>query len=166
VTDVHTPEQRRRNMASIKSEHTKPEMRVRAIVRHMGFRFSLHASDLPGKPDLVFPKLRKIIFVHGCFWHMHRCRYGKVVPATNTEFWQAKRLSNVKRDRKTLRNLRAAGWDVLVVWECKVKKHECGDRELSRFFARPSHAVPATRATVKKGTPKRGQHGKVSRWQS
>ena len=94
---------------------------MRSLVRRMGFRFRLHASGLPGKPDLVFPKILKIIFVHGSFWHMHRCRYGKVTPATNAEFWRLKRLSNVTRDRKTLRALRKAGWKVLTVWECQLK---------------------------------------------
>ena len=86
MVDVHTPEQRSFNMSRIRGRDTKPEMIVRSIVHQMGYRFRLHRKDLPGKPDLVLPGRRKIIFVHGCFWHMHRCRYGRVVPRTNTDF--------------------------------------------------------------------------------
>lgn len=93
-------------------------MIVRSLVHRMGFRFRLHRKDLPGKPDLVLPRLQKVIQVHGCFWHMHRCRYGKVVPKTNAEFWQAKRQGNVDRDRRNQRLLKRQGWDQLVIWEC------------------------------------------------
>jgi DNA mismatch endonuclease (patch repair protein) len=92
------------------------------MLHRIGYRYRLHLADLPGKPDLVFPKLRKIIFVHGCFWHMHGCKYGKVAPATNKAFWRAKRLSNVRRDKKNLAALRRANWQVSVVWECSIKK--------------------------------------------
>jgi DNA mismatch endonuclease, patch repair protein len=79
---------------------------------------------LPGKPDLVFPKRRKIIFVHGCFFHMHDCRYGQVTPKTNAEFWRKKRMSNVERDIKNETDLRNAGWEILVIWECMTKKNQ------------------------------------------
>ena len=118
MADVHTPEQRSYNMSRIRGRDTTPERIVRSLVHGMGYRFRLHRRDLPGTPDLVFPGRRKIIFVHGCFWHMHRCRYGRVVPKTNAEFWQNKRLSAVQRDRRHRRQLRAAGWDVLTIWEC------------------------------------------------
>ena len=81
-------------MAAIKGRNTKPELAVRRLVHAMGYRFRLHRKDLPGKPDLVLPRLGKVIFVHGCFWHMHSCRYGQVTPKTNAEFWQAKRDGN------------------------------------------------------------------------
>ena len=87
MADVLTPEQRQRCMSAIKSKDTKPEMVVRRMVHAMGFRYSLHKKQLPGKPDLVFTRLRKIIFVHGCFWHMHNCRYGKVKPKTKAVTW-------------------------------------------------------------------------------
>ncbi len=135
MTDVHTPEQRSRNMASIQAKDTKPEMIVRSIVHRSGFRYRLHRRDLPGKPDLVFPGLQKIIFVHGCFWHMHRCRYGKVTPATNAKFWQKKRTSNVDRDRKNRRKLRRMGWDVMVVWECWTRDEETLEARLIEFLA-------------------------------
>jgi len=86
--DVHTPAQRHSNMAAIRAKNTKPEMVVRRVVHALGGRYRLHGTNLPGKPDLVFPARRKVIFVHGCFWHMHDCRYGQVAPATRTEFWQ------------------------------------------------------------------------------
>ncbi len=105
-------------MSRIRSRDTKPEMIVRSLVHQMGYRFRLHKKGLPGTPDLVLTAHRKVIFVHGCFWHMHRCRYRKVTPATNTEFWQNKRGGNVTRDQRNRRQLRAAGWSVLVIWEC------------------------------------------------
>ena len=118
MTDVHTPEQRSFNMSRIRGQDTKPELVVRSIVHQLGYRFRLHRIDLPGKPDLVLPKYRTIIFVHGCFWHMHRCRYGRVTPRTNAEFWQEKRLGTVDRDRRNRRALRNDGWQVFTVWEC------------------------------------------------
>ena len=121
MPDVHTPEQRSFNMSRIRNRHTRPEMIVRSTVHRMGYRYSLHRKDLPGKPDLVFKSRRKIIFVHGCFFHMHDCPYGRVVPKTNAEFWQTKRLSNVERDRRNQAALEEAGWVVLTVWECMTK---------------------------------------------
>lgn len=121
MADVHTPEQRRHNMSRIRNRNTKPEMIVRSAVHKIGFRYRLHRKDLAGKPDLVFPSRRKIIFVHGCFFHMHNCRYGKVTPKTNAEFWQHKRLGNVERDKKNIGILKKEGWNVLVIWECMTK---------------------------------------------
>jgi DNA mismatch endonuclease, patch repair protein len=121
MTDVHTTEQRSRNMAAIKCKNTSPELIVRSLVHRMGFRYSLHRKDLPGKPDLVLVSRKKIIQVHGCFWHMHRCRFGKVIPMSNAEFWSAKRRSNVIRDNRVRRLLRSQGWRVLTVWECHTK---------------------------------------------
>lgn len=97
---------------------------MRSLVHQMGFRYRLHVHGLPGTPDLVLPAHRKVIFVHGCFWHMHRCRFGKVRPATNAEFWNTKRQGNVSRDQRNRRGLRAAGWSILVVWECWTKDIE------------------------------------------
>jgi DNA mismatch endonuclease (patch repair protein) len=121
MTDVLTPEQRRRNMAAIKGKNTKPEMIVRQLVHGLGYRYRLYPKDLPGKPDLVFPRHRKIIEIYGCYWHMHDCPYGRVVPKTNTKFWQAKRLSTVTRDKKNIKELINQGWEVLVLWECEIK---------------------------------------------
>lgn len=134
MTDVLTREQRSYNMSRIKSRDTKPEMVVRSLVHGMGYRYSLHTSNLPGKPDLVFRSRRKIIFVHGCFYHMHDCSNGKAVPKTNVEFWQAKRLSNVERDVRNLAALRKEGWEVLCVWECMTKRKR--NEELTRILTK------------------------------
>lgn len=122
MSDVHSTAQRSFNMSRIKSRDTKPELIVRSVVHRMGFRFRLHRRELPGKPDIALPAHRKIIFVHGCFWHSHRCRYGRVTPATNSEFWRAKRGDTIQRDRRNIRRLRADGWTILVVWECWTKQ--------------------------------------------
>jgi len=121
MPDVHTPEKRSFNMSRIKGHDTKPERIVRSFVHRLGYRFRLYCKSLPGKPDLVFPGIHKVMFVHGCFFHMHRCRYGSVIPRTNAEFWQNKREANVQRDRRNAVALRKAGWDVLIVWECWTK---------------------------------------------
>jgi len=121
MTDVHTPEQRSRNMASIRGKNTKPEKIVRSLLHKLGYRCRLHCRDLPGKPDLVFPARRKVIFVHGCFWHLRDCRCGRVVPVTNAEFWQSKRRGNRDRDLKVVNVLSAGGWEVLIVWECELR---------------------------------------------
>jgi DNA mismatch endonuclease (patch repair protein) len=116
--DVHTIEQRSRNMAAIKGRNTKPEMRVRSILHKLGYRFRLHRKGLPGKPDIVLPKYCMVIFVHGCFWHSHECRWGTVIPKTRSEFWANKRRGTMERDKKNAEALTAAGWKVLVIWEC------------------------------------------------
>ena len=105
-------------MAAIKGKDTKPEMIVRRMLHGSGFRYALHKKGLPGKPDLVFPARRKVIFVHGCYWHVHDCRHGKVVEATRTEFWQTKRRANVLRDQRHVDLLKSDRWQVFIVWEC------------------------------------------------
>jgi len=108
-------------MRAVKGKHTGPEMAVRRLVAALGFRYRLHRADLPGKPDLVFARMRKVLFVNGCWWHAHGCARGARVPATNVEYWTAKIGRNAKRDRANLRALRKAGWRPLVVWECELK---------------------------------------------
>jgi DNA mismatch endonuclease (patch repair protein) len=132
--DVLTPEQRSRCMSAITGRNTKPELLVRKLVHAMGYRFRLHVRSIPGCPDLVFPSRRKIIFVHGCFWHRHECRFGRVVPATNTVFWQQKILSNVQRDERNLSSLRSVGWTVTVVWECEIDDHAELALRLKKFL--------------------------------
>jgi DNA mismatch endonuclease (patch repair protein) len=124
MADVHTPEQRSYNMSRIRGVNTKPELQVRKIVHSLGFRYRLHGKHLPGKPDLVFAGPRAVLFVHGCFWHMHRCKYGKPAPATNRSFWAEKRRSNVERDRRHRAGLKAAGWRVFEIWECATRSAE------------------------------------------
>jgi DNA mismatch endonuclease, patch repair protein len=134
MVDVLTKKQRSFNMSQIRSKDTSPEITVRSLVHRMGFRFALHRSDLPGHPDIVLVKYKKIIFVHGCFWHMHRCKYGRVIPATRTKFWQDKRRGNVERDKRNLKKLRLLGWKILVVWECQTRDAERISAKLIKFL--------------------------------
>jgi DNA mismatch endonuclease, patch repair protein len=108
-------------MSAIRNKNTTPELKVRKALHAMGYRYSLHRSDLPGRPDLVLPRYNTVIFVHGCFWHMHRCPYGRPKPATNATFWEEKRLGNVERDKRHRQALEAAGWHVWVIWECETR---------------------------------------------
>lgn len=119
--DTVPKEVRSRNMSRIRSKDTTPEMVVRRLVHGLGYRYRLHGRDLPGRPDLVFRSGRKAIFVHGCFWHRHRCPNGRATPKTRPEFWQAKFLGNVTRDAAARRALLRDGWRVLVVWECETR---------------------------------------------
>src|SRR6185295_4749155 len=134
MADVLTPQQRSFNMSRIRNRDTKPEKIVRSIVHALGYRYRLHKPDLPGKPDVVLVRHRRIIDVHGCFFHMHKCKYGKVVPVTNAKFWRTKRLSNVERDRRNLRALKREGWKVLIVWECETRKLDKLVKRLERFL--------------------------------
>jgi DNA mismatch endonuclease (patch repair protein) len=121
------------NMRAIRSKDMKPELAVRRLVHGMGYRYRLHRHDLPGRPDLVFPRLRKVIFVHGCFWHQHRrCRLAHA-PRSNLGYWQPKLARTQKRDKKNRAALKAVGWDVLVVWECEVADSDLAAR-LHRFL--------------------------------
>jgi len=119
--DPLTPEQRRYTMASVHSKHTKPEMKVRSLVHGMGYRYRLHRKDLPGKPDLVFAGRKKVIFVHGCFWHGHDCKAGRKRPKTNSEYWLRKLGRNKERDVANQIALHELGWRVLILWECQLK---------------------------------------------
>jgi DNA mismatch endonuclease (patch repair protein) len=121
MADVHEPEIRSYNMSQITGKDTKPEMLVRRFLHSNGFRYKLHVSDLPGKPDLVLPKYNSVIFVHGCFWHVHEgCKYFKL-PKTRTKFWKNKLYKNKDRDKKNVKRLKEDGWNVIVVWECHLK---------------------------------------------
>jgi DNA mismatch endonuclease, patch repair protein len=135
MADVHTPEARSYNMSRIQGRDTKPEMRVRKLLHSMGFRYRLHVKDLPGKPDLVFPRAKTVLFVHGCFWHMHRCKYGKPAPATNKTFWAEKRRGNADRDKRNRRLLRAEGWKVFEIWECHTRQSETMREKLEALVA-------------------------------
>lgn len=121
-------------MSAIRGRNTAPERSVRSLVHSMGYRYRLHANDLPGKPDLVFRSRRKVIFVHGCFWHRHECPQGQVRCQTNAGFWQRKFEENVRRDGRILDELRARGWDVLVVWECWLRDPERLRLRILRFL--------------------------------
>lgn len=108
-------------MAGIKGKNTKPEMAVRKQVFAAGFRYRLHARNLPGTPDLVLTRYKVVVFVHGCFWHGHKCLNGKL-PETNRDFWQKKFARNIKNDQRATRALRAKGWKVVTIWECQLEK--------------------------------------------
>jgi len=120
MTDVLTPQQRRLNMSRIRGKDTRPELVLRRGLHSLGFRFRLHRKDLPGRPDMVFPRYRAVVLVHGCFWHGHDCPLFKL-PATRREFWVAKIEGNRARDTRNLAGLTAAGWRALMVWECALK---------------------------------------------
>ena len=136
MADNLTPEQRRRNMSGIRSRDTKPEVAVRSAIHKLGFRFRLHCKKVPRKPDIVLPRYRKIVLVHGCFWHMHTCGRGKVVPKTNEPYWNKKRQRNVERDQSNFTAYADAGWQTLVVWECETKDIERLTIELSEYLTR------------------------------
>jgi DNA mismatch endonuclease (patch repair protein) len=130
-----TPELRSRIMRAVKSSDTAPELAVRRMVHRLGFRFRLHRKDLPGKPDLVFPKLRKVIFVHGCFWHGHTCARGARMPKSNADYWQGKIGRNVTRDAKHLSALKELKWQAAIVWECELKDQARLQRRLEAFLS-------------------------------
>lgn len=121
MPDVFSPKTRSTIMSRIKGRDTNPERIVRSIIHRMGYRFRLHAKELPGKPDIVLPKHKKLVFVNGCFWHGHKgCKRAKI-PATNTTFWLKKINSNIARDKKKLKELKKLGWKPLVVWQCQLR---------------------------------------------
>jgi DNA mismatch endonuclease (patch repair protein) len=120
MADVLTPAQRQLNMSRIKGKDTKPEMLIRRGLHARGLRYRLHDRSLAGRPDLVFPKYRTAVFIHGCFWHAHGCALSKL-PATRRDFWQSKMAANTERDRQAVDALQARGWRVLLIWECAVR---------------------------------------------
>lgn len=129
--DLLTKKQRSFNMSHIKNKNTRPEKMVRSLLHRMGYRFRLHSNVLPGKPDIILPKYKTVILVHGCFWHRHEsCRYA-TTPATNTNFWSQKFDKNIKNDRKVYGQLVSMGWTVIVVWECEIKKIDVLQKRLS-----------------------------------
>ena len=120
ASDVFSPEKRSAIMRAVKSKDTKPELRLRKALHALGFRYRLNVKDLPGKPDLVFPKHGAVIFVHGCFWHGHSCKRGRRKPKANADYWQEKIAKNRARDFKNNKALTSMGWRVLIVWECEM----------------------------------------------
>jgi DNA mismatch endonuclease, patch repair protein len=131
-----SPEQRSRIMRAVKGRDTAPELIVRRLAHSMGYRFRLHRKDLPGNPDLVFRRLRKIIFVHGCFWHGHNCARGARVPKANRDYWTKKIARNCARDREVLAALKGLGWEAKVLWECQLRDQKVLGRRLGNFLAR------------------------------
>lgn len=136
-TDV--PEARRKMMRAVRGRDTGPELVVRRMLHAMGYRYRLHRGDLPGRPDVVLPSRRKVVLVHGCFWHQHSspaCRAAKV-PQTRQEYWGPKLARNVERDRQNLESLAAARWDALVVWECELVAPAAVAERLAAFLGSP-----------------------------
>ena len=133
--EIHkVSEQRSRNMSAIKSKNTKPEIKVRKVLHSMGYRFRLHSKDLPGSPDIVLPKYKTIIFVHGCFWHRHEnCKYAST-PKTRKEFWENKFRANVKRDLEIQEKIKNIGWKYVVIWECEARNIESIEEKIKRFL--------------------------------
>lgn len=134
MSDVFSSKDRSRVMRAIKSKNTTPEIRVRRALHARGLRFRLHRKDLPGAPDIVLPKWRMCLFVHGCFWHGHDCARGSRTPKTNTEYWVAKINRNIARDKRNIEALKNAGWRVEVIWECQTKPRDALETVISRIF--------------------------------
>ena len=122
VMDKFTEEKRSEIMSKVRSEDTKPEIKVRKLLHGMGYRFRLHRRDLPGKPDIVLPKYKTVVFVNGCFWHgCPTCRHASVRPKANADYWNRKLDRNLQRDRENYAKLTELGWRVVIVWECETK---------------------------------------------
>jgi DNA mismatch endonuclease (patch repair protein) len=147
MVDQLTVEQRSALMARIRGKDTKPELVVRKILHAMGLRFRLHRKDLPGTPDVVLPGKRKIIFVHGCYWHGHRCSAGRL-PKSRVGFWSTKVTDNQRRDARTIRALRRSGWSVLVVWQCQTGSTSTLEKRLRRFLGVDAQKAPPSLRSV------------------
>jgi len=140
MTDMLTPQRRSWNMSRIRSSDTKPEMLMRSLLHRIGFRFRVHCRNLPGRPDIVLPRYRTVIFIHGCFWHQHAGCTEASRPSSNTRYWSSKLEANVKRDRRHRRLLRQKGWRALRFWECEVEKNPAREaRRIARVLR--SHAA-------------------------
>lgn len=133
MVDTLTPSRRSWLMGRVRQKNTTPEMVVRRLVHSMGRRYRLHIRELPGCPDLVFPKSKKVIFVHGCYWHRHDCKKA-TMPSSNVDYWAKKFAENVARDNKALAELTSLGWGSMIVWECQTRDVDALAASLSAFF--------------------------------
>jgi len=133
MVDTVTPEKRSSIMSRIRSKDTVPEMVVRKLIFSMGYRYRLHRKDLPGCPDIVFPGRKKVIFVHGCFWHMHNCKFGRM-PKVRQEYWIEKMKGNKRRDQENIGKLESHGWKVLVIWECEIANTASVEKDIKDFL--------------------------------
>ncbi|HEY5105651.1 MAG TPA: very short patch repair endonuclease [Caulobacteraceae bacterium] len=134
--DTRTPEQRRRIMSSVRTKHTGPEMVVRQLLHRLGFRFRIHRRSLAGSPDIVLPKHRAAIFVHGCFWHGHGCSKGRL-PKSRLDYWSAKVEANKRRDANSREALELSGWKVLTIWQCETRDLSTIERRISARLTMP-----------------------------
>lgn len=146
MTDTVTSANRSLMMAKVRSRDTQPEMKVRRIAHALGLRFRLHRKDLAGSPDLVFPKHKVAIFVHGCFWHQHPGCSRATMPKSRTDFWSQKLEKNVERDRRAIGDLESRGWQVEVFWECETKKSDVLEERIRRIFS--LNYIPGSRRSV------------------
>ena len=134
--DTVSKKKRSEIMSRVKCKNTRPEMLVRRMIHGMGYRYRLHASDLPGKPDIVFRNRKKVIFVHGCFWHRHKnCKYSRL-PKSRVTYWTEKLDKNRSRDRLNIARLRKGGWEVLVIWQCELRDIESLEKRVVQFLDR------------------------------
>lgn len=136
MSDVFTRRKRSQIMRAVRSSDTKPEMIVRRLAHRLGYRYRLHVKSLAGVPDLVFPRRRKVIFVHGCYWHRHRCGEGLSMPSSHVSYWRGKFDRNRQRDARIRRSLARLGWKVLVLWECQLKDPAWVQKRIKAFLAR------------------------------
>lgn len=135
MTDRLTQQQRSTNMSRIRGRDTHPEIVVSSVLRRLGFRFRLHAPDLPGRPDIALPRRKTVVFIHGCFWHRHPgCKYA-YMPKSRVKFWKTKFEANMLRDRTVARQLRNRGWHVIVVWECRTEDRQALATRLSNLLS-------------------------------
>lgn len=135
--DSVSPSRRSEIKSRIRSSDTRPEMQVRRLLHRLGYRYVLHRRDLPGVPDLVFPSRRKIVFIHGCFWHQHKGCFDGRIPKSRLSYWEPKLRRNVERDRRNVSKLRHGGWKVMLVWECDAARPDTVHRRLVRFLGAP-----------------------------
>jgi DNA mismatch endonuclease, patch repair protein len=133
--DVHDKATRSYNMSRIRSKDTGPEVRIRSLCHRQGLRFRKNVPELPGKPDIVFPKHKTVVFVNGCYWHIHTCPRGQVIPKTRTEFWQSKRLATVDRDEQKRQQLEYLGWRVMTLWECELDDEDALVGRIRKAFS-------------------------------
>ncbi len=136
-------------MQRIRKTDTKPELIVRRMLHAMGYRYRLHDRKLPGNPDIVLPSHRKVILVHGCFWHRHGCPDGRKLPKSKPEYWAPKLEGNRRRDEANIARLRELGWDVLVVWECETHSNGCLGPQLANFLSATPQALPIPGLPIK-----------------
>lgn len=139
--DTRTPDQRSRIMQAVKQKDTLPEMLLRRALHRLGYRYRVHAKDLPGRPDLVFPSRKKVVFVHGCFWHGHDCSKGRL-PKSRPEYWIPKIEANKARDERVISELKRDGWDVMVIWQCETKELDAVLNKMVRFLGIPKLYSP------------------------
>ncbi|MEW5983981.1 MAG: very short patch repair endonuclease [Acidobacteriota bacterium] len=143
--DTLSRQERSVRMSLIRSGDTKPERLLRSALHRAGFRFRLHDRALPGTPDIVFPKLRRVVFVHGCFWHSHRCQGPSRRPKTNPRYWLPKLEANKRRDARNMRRIRSLGWRALTIWECELRAVDKAVAKATRFLRRPLLAATRNR---------------------